>query len=145
MIATMETRTDTPKVPTSQNVLFMPSVYNEAMTLLHEAQDYFTEFGDDDQRKMDKNIRAVYACEMSRITLRLSCVMSWLLAQRSVVSGQIDAKQSAHYGLEFQNICRVDNKMLHGILPSYVCYLLDSTFELYERVLRLNSQIEQIH
>lgn len=141
----MEIRTDTPKGQNSQNVLFMPSVYNDAMTLLCEAQEYFTEFGDDDQRKMDKNIRAIYACEMSRITLRLSCVMSWLLAQRSVVSGQIAVEQSAHYGLEFQNICRVDNTALHGILPSYVCYLLDSTFELYERVLRLNSQISQIH
>lgn len=141
----MEIRTDTPKGQNSQNVLFMPSVYNDAMTLLCEAQEYFTEFGDDDQRKMDKNIRAIYACEMSRITLRLSCVMSWLLAQRSVVSGQIAVEQSAHYGLEFQNICRVDNTALHGILPSYVCYLLDSTFELYERVLRLDSQISHIH
>jgi regulator of CtrA degradation len=141
----MEIRTDTPKEQVSQNVLFMPSVYNDAMTLLCEAQEYFTEFGDSDQKKLDVNIRSIYACEMSRITLRLSCVMSWLLAQRSVVSGQIAAEQSAHYGLEFQNICRVDNTALHGILPSYVCYLLDSTFELYERVLRLNSQIVQIH
>ncbi len=141
----MEIRTDTPKIPLKQNVLFMPSVYNDAMTLLCEAQDYFTEFGDDDQSKLDKNIRSLYTCEMSRITLRLSCVMSWLLAQRSVVSGDIESKESAHYGLEFQNICRVDNTMLHDILPSYVCYLLDSTLELYERVLRLDAQIRRVH
>jgi len=141
----MDIGSETPKASVSQNVLFMPSVYNDAMTLLCEAQEYFTQFGEDDQTKMDKNIRSLYACEMSRITLRLSCVMSWLLAQRSVVSGQIDAEKSVHYGLEFQNICRVDNRMLHGILPSYVCYLLDSTFELYERVLRLNSQISAVH
>ena len=141
----MDIGSDTPKEQVSQNVLFMPSVYNDAMTLLCEAQEYFTAFGDDDQKKLDQNIRSIYACEMSRITLRLSCVMSWLLAQRSVVSGQIDVEQSAHYGLEFENVCRVDNAALHGILPSYVCYLLDSTFELYERVLRLNSQISKIH
>lgn len=141
----MEIRINIPKEQVSQNVLFMPSVYNDAMNLLHEAQDYFTEYGDEDQVKMDKNIRSIYTCEMSRITLRLSCVMSWLLAQRSVVYGQIDVEQSIHYGLEFQNICRVDNSVLHGILPSYVCYLLDSTFELYERVLRLDSQITRIH
>ena len=141
----MEIRTDTPKRPLKQNVLFMPSVYNDAMTLLCEAQDYFTEFGDDDQTQMDKNIRSLYTCEMSRITLRLSCVMSWLLAQRSVIAGDIESGESAHYGLEFQNICRVNNEMLHGILPSYVCYLLDSTLELYERVLRLDSQIQRVH
>ncbi len=141
----MEIRSDTTKTGFTQNVLFMPSVYNDAMTLLHEAQDYFTEFGDDDQARLDKELRSLYTCEMSRITLRLSCVMSWLLAQRSVVSGDIERDQSAHYGLEFQNICRVNNEMLHGILPSYVCYLLDSTFELYERVLRLDLQISKIH
>jgi len=141
----MDISSEIPKRPVSQNVLFMPSVYNDAMTLLCEAQEYFTQFGEDDQTKMDKNTRSLYACEMSRITLRLSCVMSWLLAQRSVVTGQIESDKSAHYGLEFQNICRVDNRMLHGILPSYVCYLLDSTFELYERVLRLNSQIRPVH
>jgi len=141
----MEIRIDIPNGQASQNVLFMPSVYNDAMTLLYKAQEYFTEFGDDDQIKMEKNIRSLYTCEMSRITLRLSCVMSWLLAQRSVISGDIDSKDSAHYGLEFQNICRVNNEVLHGILPSYVCYLLDSTLELYERVLRLDSQVGRTH
>ncbi len=137
----MEIRTDTPKPELAQNVLFMPSVYNDAMTLLHEAQDYFTQFGTEDQHSMDRQMRSLYTGEMSRITLRLSCIMSWLLAQRSVVAGEIDKEQSAHYGLEFKNICQINNEVLHGILPSYVCYLLDSTLELYERVLRLDSQI----
>jgi len=141
----MEVNSDTPKEQISQNILFMPSVYNDAMTLLCEAQEYFSEFGAEDQKKLDISTKSIYACEMSRITLRLSCVMSWILAQRGVVAGQIAIEESAHYGLEFQNICRVDNKVLHGVLPPYVCYLLDSTFELYERVLRLNSQLSQVH
>ncbi|MEQ1706085.1 MAG: DUF1465 family protein [Rickettsiales bacterium] len=141
----MELNSDTPKEKISQNILFMPSVYNDAMTLLCEAQEYFSEFGAEDQKKLDISTKPIYACEMSRITLRLSCVMSWILAQRGVVAGQIAIEESAHYGLEFQNICRVDNKVLHGVLPPYVCYLLDSTFELYERVLRLNSQLSQVH
>lgn len=127
--------------PTSPNVFFMPRVYNDAMTLLNEAQDYFTKFGSDDQTKIGSSMRPLYTCEMSRITLRLSCIMSWILAQRSVLAGEIEKEESANYGLEFDNVCRVDNKMLHGILPSYVCYLLDSTLELYERVLRLNSMM----
>ena len=132
--------------PAAPNVLFMPSVYNDAMNLLLDAQEYFMEYGDNDQAQLNEELCSLYTREMSRITLRLSCVMSWILAQRSVVSGKISLEDSAHYGLEFQVICRVDNKVLHGILPSYVCHLLDSTFELYERVLRLDSQImPQIH
>jgi hypothetical protein len=127
--------------PNSPNILFMPSVYNDAMTLLLEAQEYFSEYGDDDQNKLVPHLRSIYNCEMSRITLRLSCIMSWILAKRSVFAGEISHEESVHYGLEFQNVCSVDNKVLHGILPSYVCYLLDSTLELYERVLRIDSQM----
>jgi regulator of CtrA degradation len=138
---TMQKNINTNIDPTAQNVLFMPSIYNDAMDLLMDAQEYFLEFGNDDQAVLDENLCSIYTREMSRITLRLSCVMSWLLAQRSVVSGKISPEDSVHYGLEFQEICRLDNKVLHGVLPSYVCHLLDSTFELYERVLRLDSQI----
>lgn len=139
-VSYMQTRQNNKSNDYSAKLLFMPSIYNETMDLLCEAQEYFTEFGDDDQRDMEDEIRSLYTREMSRITLRLSCIMSWLLARRSIVSGEIENINPAHYRLEFQNVCYVDNKVLHGILPSYVCYLLDSTLELYDRVLRLDKQ-----
>lgn len=128
---------------TAQNIVFMPGVFNEAMQMLRDAQEYFTLFGEDDQARIENNLRTLYACEMSRITLRLSAIMAWVMAQRAIVSGKIPGGESGHYALEFQEICRVDNTMLHGVLPSYVCHLLDASRELYERVLRLDAQ--QLH
>lgn len=130
-----------------RNVLFMPTVFNEAMQLLNDAHEYFFLFGDDDQSRIDKELKTLYSCEMSRITLRLSSIMSWTMVQRAVFTGKIEADEAAHrYGLDFQHICLVDNRMLHGVLPSYVCYLLDRSLELYERVLRLDDQFKrQLH
>ncbi len=127
------------------NVLFMPGVFNETMQLLTDAHEYFYLFGEDDQSRIDENLKTLYSCEMSRITLRLSSIMAWIMVQRAVFSGKILPEEAAtRYGLDFQDVCMVDNRMLHGVLPSYVCYLLDRTLELYERVLRLDRQIDRI-
>jgi regulator of CtrA degradation len=116
------------------------------MQLLSDAHEYFYRFGDDDQSRIDPNLRTLYSCEMSRITLRLSSIMAWIMAQRAVFTGKIPVEEAAdRYGLDFQDVCCVDNRMLHGVLPSYVCYLLDRSLELYERVLRLDGQMKQIH
>ncbi len=129
----------------SPKVLFMPGVFEETMRLLTEAHEYFHLFGADDQAHIADDLRTLYSCEMSRITLRLSSIMAWLMAQRAVFTGKIPHEDMHRYGLDFQDICLVDNRVLHGVLPSYVCLLLDRTLELYERVLRLDQQVKQVH
>jgi len=128
----------------ARNVVFMPGVFNETMKLLTEAHEYFHLFGKDDQERIEEHLKSLYSCEMSRITLRLSSVMAWLMIQRAVFAGKIPEEDAAaRYGLDFQDICMVDNRALHGVLPSYVCLLLDRTRELYERVLRLDERIKE--
>jgi regulator of CtrA degradation len=127
----------------SPKVLFMPGVFEETMRLLTEAHEYFHLFGADDQAHIAADLKTLYSCEMSRITLRLSSIMAWLMAQRAAFTGKIPEEEMHRYGLDFQDICLVDNRMLHGVLPSYVCLLLDRTLELYERVLRLDQQMKR--
>lgn len=141
----MQTQTHIPAFKTGQKIVFMPSIHNEALDLLHEAQDYFTDFAEIDQEYLEPHIRSIYACEMSRITLRLSCIMAWLLAQRSVIDHTSSLVDFDYNRLDFQDICMVDTSMLRGVLPNYICYLLDESFELYERVLRLTQKTKLIH
>jgi hypothetical protein len=144
----MELRTSTKAATTThRNVVFMPSIYNQTMNLLRDAQEYFALFGDEDQQRFgNEDLRNLYNCEMSRITLRLSSVMAWFIARRAVATGQIAAEDQSHFTLEFQDICRVDTGMMHGLMPPYVCHLLDCSHELYERVLRLDGQqAEAVH
>lgn len=127
-------------------VFFMPTVFNETLNLLKDARDYFQTYGEDDQVKFDENMRTIYSSEMSRITLRLSTIMAWTMAQRAVLTGKISQEDaSRHHALSYQDVCRVDSRVLHGMLPSYVCYLLDKSFELYERVARLDDNFKRLH
>ena len=128
------------------NIVFMPGVFNETMQLLTDAHEYFLQFGEDDQGRINADLKSLYSCEMSRITLRLSSIMAWIMVQRAVFTGKIKAHEAAtQYGLDFKDICLVDNRVLHGVLPSYVCFLLDRSLELYERVLRLDEQFKKTH
>ena len=128
------------------HVVFMPGLFNETMQLLHDSYEYFSMFGDDDRSRIEANLKTLYSCEMSRITLRLSAIMAWLMVQRAVFAGKINAEEAARsYGLDFNDICMVDNRVLHGVLPSYVCFLLDRSLELYERVYRLDMQFKNVH
>ena len=78
-------------------------------------------FGEDDQKRISSEMKTLYSCEMSRITLRLSSIMAWIMVQRAVFSGKMQTAAVERYGLEFQDVCLVDNRVLHGVLPSYVC------------------------
>ena len=129
-----------------ENVFFLPGIFNETMQLLVDAHEYFEHSGRDDQSRIEPGFRTLYSCEMSRITLRLSSIMAWIMVQRAIFSGKIPGDAAGSYALDFADVCTVDNRMLHGILPSYVCYLLDRSRELYERVLRLDDQVhDQVH
>lgn len=125
-------------------VLFIPGVFNQTLNMLDEARDYFSQYGEEDQEGIEPHLRALYCSEMTRITLRLSSIMAWIIVQRAVASGKIEAAEAAsRYGLDFQDICTVDNRVLHGVMPPYVCSLLDRSLELYERVQRLDDQIKE--
>lgn len=141
----MSNTTPHTNAPQTPNVVFMSGVFNETMQLLAEAHEYFHMFGKDDQEHIEADLRSLYSCEMSRITLRLSSIMAWLMVQRAIFTGKIPVEEAHRYTLDFQDICRVDNRVLHGVLPSYVCFLLDRSLELYERVLRLDDQTKRIH
>ncbi len=131
-------------IDASPQIFFMPGVFNETMMLLTEARDYFAEYGDQDQMQVDEYTRSIYASEMSRITLRLSTIMAWTMVQRAVLAGKISQEEAAvHHGLAYQDVCRVDSSVLHGVLPDFVCHLLDRSHELYERVARLDERFRQ--
>ena len=121
----------------------MPGVFNETMQLLTEAHEYFHLFGQDDQSRIESSLKPLYSCEMSRITLRLSTIMAWTMVQRAVLAGKISQEEaSSHHGLAYQDVCRVNSNVLHGMLPDFVCKLLDRSHELYERVARLDEQFK---
>lgn len=129
-------------IGSDSKLVFLPSVSNETMELLLNTHDYFQAHGLNDQSRLNERERSMYCCEMSRITMRLSCIMAWLMVRKAVYSGKIgedEAKQK--YQLDCKELCLHQNIEAETILPPYVNYLLDKTFELYQRVSRLDENM----
>lgn len=128
----------------SENVLFLPGIFNETLRLLLQAHDYFYHYGQADQEKLTGRERSLYACEMSRITLRLSCVMAWLMVRKAVSVGKISDEEALDkYELDSTDICLFENVEALPYLPSYVSKLLHQSFQIYERIWRLDKLLRQ--
>jgi regulator of CtrA degradation len=120
-------------------VLMLPGIYNETLKVLVDAHDYFHHHGEREQAQMDERERIMFTSEMSRITIRLSCVMAWLMARKAIFDGRItneEAKQN--YRLDCRDVCMNQHIEAESMLPGQMTELLDKSLELYQRVARLD-------
>lgn len=123
-----------------QQVLFLPSVFNETLTLLFDAHHYFQSRGAEEQSVIAPMDRPIYATEMSRITMRLTSVMAWIMVRKAVFSGKLDEELAGErYRLDAADFCLTPKPHAIDNLPYYIGYLSDKSRELYERVHRLDS------
>jgi len=125
--------------PTTQPLLFLPSVFNETLDLLFDAHNYFQARGAEEQALISPRYRPVYAHEMSRITMRLTSIMAWVMVRKAVSAGKIDDELAGEkYRLDAADICLGGNPEATEELPYYIGYLSQRSRELYERVWRLD-------
>lgn len=123
----------------SHEVILLPGIYNETLALLAEAHDYFANHGESEQEGMDNRTRTMFASEMSRITVRLSCVMAWLMARKAVFEGKITSQDAQdHYKLDCRDISMNRHTQAESQLPGRINELLGKSLELYQRVARLD-------
>lgn len=126
---------------THGTIVFLPRIYDETMHLLAESHYYFEHQGAMQQRLMGERKRAMYVSEMSRITLRLSCVMAWLLARRAVLEGSLSKENAEeNHNLECRDVCLYQHIEAESQLPGTMNDILDRSYELYVRVARLDDQ-----
>lgn len=130
----------------NQQVLFMPKLYDETMQLLVQSKNYFSLYSSEDQTQLTQLQRLIYTAVMSRITLRLSTTMSWIMARRAFHADQISKEElDNHYRLMFQSECLQESTYFHHFLPSFVQKLCRDTLALYSRIHALdNIQDQQV-
>ncbi len=123
----------------SNTIVFLPRMYDETLLLLAEAHQYFEHQGALQQRLMGQRVRAMYISEMSRITLRLSCVMAWLMARRAVLEGGISQSEAeSNHGLDCRDVCLFQHIEAESLLPDTMTDIIDRSYELYVRIARLD-------
>ncbi|MDX2094723.1 MAG: DUF1465 family protein [Alphaproteobacteria bacterium] len=124
--------------PESQ-LLFLPGVFNETLSLLFDAHHYFQSRGTEDQASIEPQLRLAYSQEMSRVTLRLTSVMAWLMVRRAVYAGRIEEEKAADsYRLDGAESCLEHTPELLDRMPTYLSYLSGRSHDVYTRIHRLD-------
>lgn len=126
--------------PDNTQLFFMPRLYDETMQLLVQSKNYFKLYSKEDQAQLSPLQRLIYSTVMSRITLRLSTTMTWVLARRAFHAGEISQEEmDQHYRLMFQEQCLQESTYFEHFLPSFVQKLCKDTLALYSRIHALDN------
>jgi regulator of CtrA degradation len=117
--------------------------FDEGMALVEETAHYLDGRGREESQGLPRKAAMLYAGESMRVTTRLMQAASWLLVQRAVHEGDMDADAAANqrYRLGSREICL--GKTLEGIemLPSPLQDLLQRSDNLYRRIARLDDEL----
>src|ERR1700761_5347258 len=114
--------------------------FDEGMALVEETARYLDGEGRAASRDLPRKAAMLYAGESMRVTTRLMQAASWLLVQRAVHDGDMEAEaaSSDRYRLGSKEICL--GKSAEGIetLPPTLQDLLEKSDNLYRRIARLD-------
>jgi regulator of CtrA degradation len=114
--------------------------FDEGMALVEETARYLDGAGRKEARELPRKAAILYAGESMRVTTRLMQTASWLLVQRAVRDGEMeaDAASSERYRLGSREICLAESAEGIEILPLVLRDLLKRSESLYRRIARLD-------
>jgi regulator of CtrA degradation len=117
--------------------------FQEGMELVEITAAYLDGEGRRDSKLLSRSGALSYAGESMRLTTRLMQVASWLLVQRAVREGELDAQEAclSRYRLGAEAVCRGAPSNGYDDLPSCLLDLLRQSERLYERVLHLDRRM----
>jgi len=114
--------------------------FDEGMSLVEETARYLDGLGREEQRLLPRKAAMLYAGESMRVTTRLMQAASWLLVQRAVHEGDMEAEDaySDRYRLGSKEICTGGGAEGVELLPVTLRDLLSRSDNLYRRIARLD-------
>jgi len=114
--------------------------FEEGMALVDETAKYLDGRGRQEARDLPRKIAMLYAGESMRVTTRLMQAASWLLVQRAVHDGDMEAEDAAgdRYRLGSREICLGGGGEGIEHLPVTLQDLLGRSDNLYRRIARLD-------
>ena len=108
--------------------------FEEGMSLVEETAKYLDGRGREESRDLPRKIAMLYAGESMRVTTRLMQAASWLLVQRAVHDGDMDAADAAGS----KELCLGGGGEGIDQLPVKLQNLLWRSDSLYRRIARLD-------
>ena len=115
------------------------SLYTEAMLLADEARTYFDVGSRTEREALDPFVRVGFACESLKVTTRLMHIIAWLLTQRAIESGELNATSGRRPERRLGQAGASDAAVV-AQLPAAARALITSSADLYERVRRIDEE-----
>ncbi len=116
-------------------------LYVEAMVLADEVRAYFDDVGRDTRDSLDPMDRVLFSCESLKVTTRLMHVIAWLLTQRAVEVGEIDAAGARSPSRALGGAVETDDATL-ARLPAVAQEFVEASLDLHRRVARLEAGLD---
>lgn len=116
-------------------------LYVEAMLLADEVRAYFDDFGRDARDALDPMDRVLFSCESLKVTTRLMHVIAWLLTQRAVEVGELDAAGAREPSRQLGGAVETDAETL-ARLPGNAQAFVTASIDLHRRAARLEAGID---
>jgi len=116
--------------------------FQEGMDLVEETAAYLDGAGRQDSKRLTRQGALSYAAESMRLTTRLMQVASWLLVQRAVREGNMEALHACEdrYRIARETAPAADIDDVIG-LPHALAQLLARSERLYDRVMHLDRRM----
>lgn len=128
---------DAPRPEARITPRLIDAFYPEAMLLADEARAYFDAAGRDVRQTLDPFARVGFACESLKVTTRIMHIVAWLLTQRAVESGEINARDGHRPERRLGHAQDSDESIVEQ-LPEPAKRLIHASADLYSRVRRLD-------
>lgn len=116
-------------------------LYVDAMVLADEVRAYFDDVGREARDTLAPMDRVLFSCESLKVTTRLMHVVAWLLTQRAVDAGEIDAAASREPARRLGTAVETDADTL-ARLPAQAQHFVQASIELYARTARLEAGLD---
>lgn len=115
--------------------------FREGMALVEDTANYLDGEGREASKSLTRSAALSYAGASMRLTTQLMQIASWLLVLRALREGDMSAKDASadKYRLGKREPQSAD--MLSGELPKKLLTLIDEASQLYDRILRLDTDL----
>lgn len=121
------------------------AVYAQGMDLVERTAAYLDGPGRQEAKQLKSNVALTYATESMRLTARLLDMASWLLIRRSLRDGEITEEEARRKRarLKLRTSGRPSHIANFRHLPERLQQLINESFILSDRILRIDRSIEQ--
>jgi len=127
----------------NKSATLLDRTFDEGVALTVEARNYIAYHEQSDRRELDLPHCLQVGYQHTRVSARLIQVMTWLLAMKALLSGEISPEQfaSPQYMLPESDECEAPSGPELEELPPGLRSLLERTHALYARIMRLDGMV----